>query len=47
LFVVSDTLLFWGELQKEPCPTIQIEVMATYVIAAAIEEGAQWKGKGD
>jgi hypothetical protein len=54
LFVVSDTLPLRGELQKAPCPTIQIEVMATYVIAqililaaAAIDGGAQSQGKKD
>jgi hypothetical protein len=53
LFVASDTLLMQGELQKAPYYTIQIEVMAMYVIAqvlilwsAAVDREAHAKAKG-
>jgi uncharacterized membrane protein YhhN len=36
LYVISDTLLIWGELKKSPYRLIQIEVMATYVAAQTL-----------
>jgi uncharacterized membrane protein YsdA (DUF1294 family) len=54
LVVVSQTLFLRGKRQKAPFRTIQMEVMATYVIAQililaaiAVDGGAQSKGKGD